>query len=87
MLILQAVNVAFEIFYWMMIARVILSWVPIGYNSKIVAYIYEITDVLLRPIKRYLPTTIGGVDFSPIIGIFALDFLRRLVLKLILSLM
>ena len=74
MLIFQIVNVAFDIFYWMMIARVILSWVPIGYNTKIVSYVHEITDIVLKPIKKYLPTTIGGVDFSPIIGIFVLDF-------------
>lgn len=87
MLILQIVNTAFEVFYWMMIARVILSWVPIGYDTKIVAYIFEITEMLLKPIKRYLPTAIGGVDFSPIIGLFALDILRRIVLKLLISIL
>src|SRR5213078_2674976 len=43
-------------------ARVILSWVSIPYN-QIVHMIYQLTDPVLRPIRRRLPMS-WGIDLS-----------------------
>ena len=83
--LIEVVNVSFDVFYWLMIARVVLSWVaPRSYN-KIIEFVVDVTDFVLLPIKRVFPTNIGGVDFSPILAIFLLSFLRRLILSILYS--
>ncbi|HEX3012046.1 MAG TPA: YggT family protein [Syntrophomonadaceae bacterium] len=37
---------------------------------------------MMAPFRRIIPST-GGLDFSPIIAVLAVEFVRRIVLKLI----
>ncbi len=85
--LIQVVSVSFDVFYWMMIARVLLSWVsPRSYN-KLIEFVVDVTDYVLIPIKRFIPTNVGGVDFSPILAIFLLNFLKRLIISFLYTLM
>ena len=85
--LIQVVSVSFDVFYWMMIARVLLSWVsPRSYN-KLIEFVVDVTDYVLVPIKRFIPTNVGGVDFSPILAIFLLNFLKRLIISFLYTLM
>ena len=71
----------------MMISRVLLSWVsPRSYN-KLIEFVIDVTDYVLIPIKRLIPTNVGGVDFSPILAIFLLNFLKRLIISFLYTLM
>lgn len=85
--LIQIVSVSFDVFYWMMIGRVILSWISPGVNNKWVAFVVEITDYILEPIKKFIPTTMGGVDFSPILAIFLLSYLKRFIISILFSMM
>lgn len=85
--IIEMVSVAFDVFYWMMIFRVLLSWVSPRAGNRLIGFVIDVTDYILLPIQRLIPTTMGGVDFSPIIAIFLLNFLKRIVLSLLFSLM
>jgi YggT family protein len=70
-----------------MIARVLLSWVsPRSYN-KLIEFVVDVTDYVLVPIKRFIPTNVGGIDFSPILAIFLLNFLKRLIISFLYTLM
>ena len=40
--------------------------------------LYRLTEPLLRPIRRVIPS-ISGVDFSPVIALIGLWFLGRLI--------
>jgi len=85
--LIQVVSVSFDVFYWMMISRVLLSWVsPRSYN-KLIEFVIDVTDYVLIPIKRLIPTNVGGVDFSPILAIFLLNFLKRLIISFLYTLM
>ena len=53
------------------IARSILSWFPIGQTHPIVVFLNYVTDPLLVPIRRIMPT-VSMFDFSPIIAIILL---------------
>ena len=66
------------VFYmWIVIARAVLSWVnPDPYN-QIVRIIYSITDPVLDRIRRWLPVSYGGIDFSPIIVFLLIIFLQK----------
>jgi YggT family protein len=65
------------IYMWIIIARAVISWVnPDPYNP-IVRFLYSITDPVLLAIRRRLPLSFGGIDFSPILVILAIIFLQK----------
>lgn len=86
-LIANAVGVLFNILDWLIIGRVILSWIrPSPDNStlrQLIRFIYQVTEPILGPIRRLLPTGNMGIDFSPIIAIFALSIIRTFVVRLL----
>jgi YggT family protein len=57
--------------------RVILSWVAKGYDNFFSNFIFEITEPLLAPIRRF--TTVGAFDLSPIVVIIILEIIRELI--------
>lgn len=71
------VDLALNIYMWMVIARALLSWVnPDPYNP-IVRFLYSLTEPVLGPIRRRLPLIFGGLDLSPILVLVAIVFLQR----------
>ena len=75
----KVVDLALTIFMWIVIARAILSWVnPDPYNP-IVRFIHNITEPVLYQIRRRIPLSFGGIDFSPILVLLAVIFLQRFV--------
>ncbi len=68
-------------------ASVLISWlrqfrVQVPYGHPLVRAIESTADVMLRPIRRSLPTTGGGLDFSPMVAILILYVLQALVARL-----
>jgi YggT family protein len=76
--IINIVDIAFQVLIWLIIIRVILSWVRHDPYNPVIKFIYEVTDVVMKPFHRIIPTA-GGIDFSPIIIIFILSILQRVV--------
>ncbi|UCG12961.1 MAG: YggT family protein [Deltaproteobacteria bacterium] len=73
------IGLVLNLYMWVIIARAVISWVnPDPYNP-IVRFLYSITDPVLLAIRRRLPLSFGGIDFSPIIVILAILFLQRFV--------
>ena len=68
-------NIGIAIFY-VLIAGAILSWFNRGNNPAFYA-LYQLTEPLLKPIKRILPT-VGMIDFSPMVIAIILLFLNNL---------
>ena len=67
-------NIGVAIFY-VLIAGAILSWFNRGNNPAFYA-LYQLTEPLLKPIKRILPT-VGVIDFSPMVIAIILLFLNN----------
>ena len=61
---------------WIIIGRVIISWVNADPYNPIVRFLYEVTEPLLGRIRRVLPLSMGGIDFSPMVLIVAIMFLQ-----------
>ena len=73
------------ILYVALIGRVLLSWFQIGPSSPLypaVNILYQVTEPILAPIRRVLPT-FGMMDFSPMVAIFLLIFIQRLLRNLL----
>ena len=78
----------FEIYIWILIASAILSWLVafdvVNRRNRLVSqvgqFLYQVTNPVLRPIRRFVPL-IGGVDFAPLIVILLLWFIRNLIFE------
>lgn len=76
MTFLYVIDTAFNVMSWLIIIRVLLSWIPHDPYNAIFRFIYEITEIVLAPARKIVPA-IGGLDFSPIVAIIVLDWLIR----------
>jgi len=63
-------------YMWVIIIRALLSWVSPDPYNPIVRFFYQVTEPVLRPIRRRLPLWQMGVDLSPIIVILIIVFLQ-----------
>ena len=86
----RLISLLLEAYFWIIIARAVLSWVnPDPYNP-IVRFLHRVTEPVLRPIRDRLPTVGMGLDLSPVVLLIALkvaewvvvDNLRDLALSL-----
>lgn len=74
-----------EIYLYVVIARVVVSWFPIGPDSPfrpVVRVLGAVTDPILTPLRRVLPPLrIGGmgIDLSPIILLVALEIVLQIL--------
>jgi YggT family protein len=69
-----------DIYSLILLVAVILSWTGLRYDHPLMRISRALTEPLLRPIRRLLPT-IGGIDFSPMVLLIAIGFLRRLLAR------
>jgi len=77
----KVLDIALTIFRWIIIARAILSWVnPDPYNP-IVRFIHNVTEPVLYQVRKRIPLSFGGLDFSPIIILLAVIFLQQFVVQ------
>jgi len=66
-------------------ARILLSWLPINRESRIVSLIYEITEPILGPLRRVVPS-FGGLDLSPMIALILIQVAERALTAMLASL-
>lgn len=65
-----------NIYFWIVVAGAILSWVnPDPYNP-IVRFLRQATEPVYYRIRRVLPINMGGIDFTPLIVLLAIQFLQ-----------
>jgi YggT family protein len=59
-----------------LIVRIVLTWVPHNPDHPAVTFLYKITEPVLEPVRRVIPS-IGGIDVSPIVVFIVLHFIKR----------
>lgn len=82
----QIISLVINIYIWIVIIAALISWVrPDPYNP-IVQILYRLTEPLYVKIRNIIPTTISGVDLTPLIVLLVLKFLDLFVVKLLFQL-
>jgi YggT family protein len=76
MAIAQLIDFLLTAYMWVIIGRAVISWVSADPHNPIVRFLYEATEPLLSRIRRLIPMSMGGIDFSPMILIMAIMFLQ-----------
>ena len=75
------VSWTFTILKAAIIVRVISSWLPISPFSKWVRWSYLLSEPMLAPLRRIVPS-FGGLDLTPLIVYILLSFIQSFVLQL-----
>lgn len=65
-------------YFFLIIAEVILSWVATSARHPVVPLVYQLTEPVLRPFRRFIPP-IAGLDLSPVFALIAIRFLLHLL--------
>jgi len=66
-----------EVYSFVVLASVLISWTGLPKDNPIVETLDTLTEPLLAPIRSFMPD-MGGMDFSPIVLIFGLNFLSTI---------
>lgn len=76
MALAQLLDFLLSVYLWMVVGRAVISWVNADPHNSVVRFLYEVTEPLLSRIRRWVPLSMGGIDFSPMILILAIMFLQ-----------
>ena len=80
--LIRLVDTLFEVYSWLLIIRILLTWFPVDPYNPVVRFIARVTDPFLRLFRGILPP-IGMLDLSPILAFIVLNLLRRLVVEVL----
>lgn len=86
-LALYIIYILLMIYVWLIIARAILTWLPIrfrGWLYRIQRVIYMLTEPYLKLFRRWIPMVrVGnaGLDLSPLVGLIVLFIVMQILLR------
>lgn len=90
MIFYRAIDAVFSIMEFAILARVIISWLPIPRENKLIQMLYTITEPILAPIRNLVARSAFGrnmmFDFSPIIAFLLLGIIKNIVLRFVIGL-
>ncbi|ROR34488.1 YggT family protein [Inmirania thermothiophila] len=81
----ELVRLAINVFFFAILIQAVLSWVNPGLHNPLTSLLHSLTEPVLRPIRRFVPVA-GGIDFSPLVAMIALELAKRLILPPLLAL-
>jgi len=72
-------DLLFTILGFAIIARALLSWIQIDPYNPIIQVLYQITEPILAPLRRFIPPIGGMMDITPIVALIILQILQAIV--------
>jgi len=79
--IAKILDIALTLYMWIIIARAVVSWVNPDPHNPIIRFLNAVTEPVLYQIRRRLPISFGGIDFSPIIVILVIVFIQSFLVR------
>jgi YggT family protein len=76
LLLVEILNWLFRIYYILIFAYVILSWLPHVQSSPVGVLLGRLVEPYLSVFRRFIPP-LGVIDISPIIAFFALHLIQK----------
>lgn len=74
--ILNLIAIAFYVYSLMLIAYILMSWVPAAQNSVVGRVLEKVCEPYLGIFRKFIPP-IGMIDISPIVAIFLLNYIQK----------
>ena len=73
--VLGILGLLVNIYFFALLAMIILSWVAPGSNNPILYLVFQITEPVMAPFRKALPS-MGGLDFSPILVFILINVIQ-----------
>ncbi|MBO6849824.1 MAG: YggT family protein [Marinobacter sp.] len=70
--VLNVLDLIVKIYFWSVIAVVVVSWIAPGSHHPAIQLVAQITEPVMRPVRNIMPS-MGGLDLSPIIVFLILN--------------
>lgn len=70
-------DIVFQILLIVILINALLSWVRPDPSNPLVVALDRISGLVCNPIRRIIPTAVGGIDFAPFIAMLLIFFLQR----------
>ena len=77
----RLLGLVLTVYMWIVIIRAVISWVSPHPNNPVVQFLSRVTDPVLYQVRRLLPVTYGGIDFSPVVLILLLIFANDFIVN------
>ena len=74
-----------QILYWLLFARIIVSWLPVDPYHSAVQFLMQVTEPILAPLRR-IPLRIGMLDLTPLLAFIILFFIRNVLVRILMGL-
>lgn len=81
MAVAQLLDFVLTAYMWIILGRAVISWVSADPHNPIVRFLYEATEPVLSRIRRFVPLSFGGLDFSPMILILGIMFVQSFLVQ------
>lgn len=72
----------FSIYFVLIMARVVISWVPDLQRNRAAEIIYTLTEPVLAPLRKLVP--LPGIDISPLLAIIIMRIVRQFLTGMLL---
>jgi YggT family protein len=82
----RILDLGLSLYMWVIIGRAVVSWVSADPRNPVVRFLYAATEPVLSPVRRRLPVYLGGIDFSPVLVILAVVFVKAFVVQSLIQL-
>lgn len=86
-LVYNSFAILIRVIDFVILIRVILSWIPISRDNPILRLVYALSEPLLYPIRQLIKKSPLGdgmmVDFSPVILLLLLQLIQRILLSVL----
>lgn len=85
--LINLISALVNFYEWLVIIWCFMSWFPLREGSlmyDVAVVIDRIVSPYMNLFRRFIPP-LGGMDFSPIVGLFVLSIGERLIFRLLLG--
>jgi len=73
--VLGVISLLVNIYFFALLAMIILSWIAPGSRNPAVYLLHQITEPVMAPVRKILPA-MGGLDFSPILVFILINVIQ-----------
>lgn len=78
-------DLLFTLLGFAIIARALVSWLPIDRYHPIIRVLDQITEPILAPLRRYIPPIGGMMDITPIVALILIQILQAIVHRVLVN--
>ena len=72
----QVLSQLLSLYFWIVIIAALMTWIEPNPYNPIVRFLYSVTEPVFDWVREHIPVFFGGIDFSPLVVIIAIQFLQ-----------